>query len=59
MKYYIYFKSILWYNIYMKKKETYKSIKSKQNQSNTKKFKEQYFEYYDDIKSHTHNVYDW
>ena len=49
----------MWYNIYMKKKETYKSIKSKQSQSNTKKFKEQYFEYYDDIKSHTHNVYDW
>ena len=25
----------------------------------TKKFKEKYFEYYDDIKSHTHDVYDW
>ena len=22
-------------------------------------FKERYFEYYDDIKSHTHDVYDW
>ena len=22
-------------------------------------FKERYFEYYDDVKSHTHDVYDW
>lgn len=43
----------------MKTKETYKSIKSKQNKNNAQKFKEKYFEYYDDIKSHTHNVYDW
>lgn len=25
----------------------------------TKKFKEKYYDYYDDVKSHTHNVYDW
>ena len=43
----------------MNTKETYKSIKSKQSKASTKKFKDQYFEYYDDIKSHTHNVYDW
>jgi len=27
--------------------------------NNTKKFKDQYFEFYDDVKSHTHDVYDW
>ena len=32
-----------------------KALKNKE----TKKFKEKYYEYYDDIKSHTHNVYDW
>lgn len=25
----------------------------------TDKFKNQYFDYYDDIKSHTHKVTDW
>ena len=43
----------------MKKNATYKSIKEKQNKASAKKFKEKYFEYYDDIKSHTHDVYDW
>ena len=29
----------------------------KKNQN--KKFKEDYFAYYDDVKSHTHKVVDW
>ena len=33
--------------------------KKKQKNNDTKKFKEKYFEYYDDVKSHTHNVFDW
>lgn len=27
--------------------------------SETQKFKEKYFEYYDDVKSHTHKIVDW
>jgi hypothetical protein len=23
------------------------------------KYKQKYFEYYDDVKSHTHDIYDW
>ena len=30
----------------------------KKKLAETKKFKEKYFEFYDDIKSHTHDVYD-
>ena len=26
---------------------------------NTQKFKEKYFDYYDDVKSHTHKIVDW
>ena len=36
-----------------------KNIKQTKKIKETKKFKEKYFEYYDDIKSHTHDVYDW
>ena len=43
----------------MKQKISYKTIKKQQGNDSTKKFKEKYFEYYDDIKSHTHDVYDW
>ena len=43
----------------MKNNKSYKSIKASQSKTNAKKFKEKYFEYYDDIKSHTHDVYDW
>lgn len=45
--------------MYMKENKKYSAIKKQQNANNTKKFKEKYFEYYDDVKSHTHNVYDW
>ena len=37
--------------------KTVKNNKSKNEQ--TKKFKKSYFDKYDDIKSHTHNIYDW
>ena len=33
--------------------------KKKRQIEETKKFKQKYFEFYDDIKSHTHDVYDW
>ena len=33
--------------------------KKEQKNITTKKFKEKYFSEYDDIKSHTHDVYDW
>ena len=33
--------------------------KQKIDKNNLKKFKQQYFDYYDDIKSHTHRKYDW
>ena len=29
------------------------------NDKETQKFKEKYFEYYDDVKSHTHKIVDW
>ena len=45
--------------LYYMKKKTYKTIKKEKKNKETKQFKEKYFEYYDDIKSHTHNVYDW
>lgn len=32
--------------------------KKKQNEA-TKKFKQNYYDFYDDVKSHTHDVYDW
>ncbi len=39
--------------------KTYKEIQEAKKRAETKRFKEKYFEYYDDIKSHTHDVYDW
>ena len=36
-----------------------KEEKRKKEIENTKKFKEKYFDFYDDIKSHTHKRYDW
>jgi len=36
-----------------------KEEKLKKELENTKKFKEKYFDYYDDVKSHTHKCYDW
>ena len=33
--------------------------KKDQEKQKLKKFKEDYYAYYDDIKSHTHDVYDW
>ena len=35
-----------------------KTKKKKQTEQN-KKFKDDYFAYYDDVKSHTHKVVDW
>lgn len=43
----------------MKKKTSLKQIKNQQELNKTKKLKQQYFDFYDDIKSHTHDVYDW
>lgn len=37
----------------------FKNIKEKQKLKETKKFKDDYYSYYDDVKSHTHKVYDW
>lgn len=38
----------------------YSRMKAKKTKNpDTKKFKEKYFEQYDDIKSHTNDVYDW
>lgn len=34
-------------------------IKQKKKLEETKKFKDVYYNYYDDVKSHTHQVYDW
>lgn len=42
-----------------KKKPTYAQIKHKQQLEKTKRDKEKYFEYYDDIKSNTHKIIDW
>lgn len=36
-----------------------KDIKKKKQAEETKKFKASYYDYYDDVKSHTHQVYDW
>jgi len=36
-----------------------KQEKLKKQLAETKKFKEKYFEYYDDIKTHTMTKYDW
>lgn len=33
--------------------------KKKKNQKSTEEFKRKYFEYYDDVKSHTHKIVDW
>lgn len=33
--------------------------KTKKQKEELKKFKDKYFEYYDDVKSHTHKIYDW
>ena len=35
------------------------NINNKKALNETKKFKEKYFEYYDDIKDHTRGVEDW
>ena len=43
----------------MEKKTSYKEIKKQQRLKQAKQFKNSYFEFYDDIKSHTHDVYDW
>lgn len=42
-----------------KKKLTYAQIKRQQQLAKTKRDKEKYFEYYDDIKSSTHKIIDW
>ena len=42
-----------------KKKPTYAEIKKQQELAKTKREKEKYFEYYDDVKSRTHKVIDW
>jgi len=39
------------------KKEEKPQVKNKTNAN--QKFKDSYFNYYDDIKSHTHRIYDW
>ena len=39
----------------MKKESSNKSKKTQE----LAKFKQKYFDYYDDIKSHTHKKYDW
>lgn len=36
-----------------------KDIKNKKQLEDMKKFKSSYYDYYDDVKSHTHQVYDW
>ena len=43
----------------MNKKITQKQLNKQKELEKTQKLKQQYFEYYDDIKSHTHDVYDW
>ncbi len=43
-----------------KNSQTLNSIKKKnKNKKEYEKLKQKYFDYYDDVKSHTHNVYDW
>ena len=41
------------------KKKSIKQIKAELALKQTKQFKEKYFDYYDDVKSNTHKVYDW
>lgn len=36
-----------------------KKVKTKKQNTETQKFKQKYFEQYDDVKSHTHRIYDW
>ena len=36
-----------------------KKVKHNLNIKQTKQFKDKYFAYYDDVKSNTHEVYDW
>lgn len=36
-----------------------KDKKKKVGQKATEDFKRKYFEYYDDVKSHTHKIVDW
>lgn len=42
-----------------KNKLTYTQIKRQQELAKTRRDKEKYFEYYDDIKSNTHKIIDW
>lgn len=42
-----------------KKKLSQKTTKQSLQKQQTQKFKSQYFDQYDDIKSHTHKVIDW
>lgn len=42
-----------------KKQKTYKEIKKEQALQKTIREKQKYFDYYDDVKSHTHKVIDW
>lgn len=42
-----------------KTKKTVKEIKTLEAKKNTDKFKDDYFRYYDDVKSHTHKIIDW
>lgn len=32
---------------------------TKQTKKQNQKFKDDYFKYYDDVKSHTHKIIDW
>lgn len=41
------------------KKNNQKIIKQGLQKQQTQKFKSQYFDQYDDVKSHTHKVVDW
>ncbi len=42
-----------------KQQKTQKNKGKIQNNKQTSDFKRKYFEFYDDIKSPTHDVYDW
>ena len=39
--------------------ENKNSVKKRKNNKSTEEFKRKYFEYYDDVKSHTHKIVDW
>lgn len=41
------------------KKKMVKINKDALKKQQTQKFKSQYYDYYDDVKSHTHKVIDW